>query len=128
MRECFPGIASTHPALPRRCERGAGSVLALVVVAVTVALTAAAIGVTGAWGARQKAAVAADATALAAADAAVGRMGGEPCGRAEAVAHANGAAVAGCVVSGVVVTVEVVVPYLGWKAAAGARAGPPGSR
>ncbi|MGH1523728.1 Rv3654c family TadE-like protein [Leifsonia sp. L25] len=116
-----------EPAFPRRRERGAGTVLALAVVAVTVTLTTAAIGVTGAWGARQKARVAADATALAAADVAVGRMSGEPCARADAVARANGAVMEGCAVAGVVVSVEVSVPYLGRAASAAARAGPPGS-
>ena len=115
-------------ALPRRHDRGAGSVLALAVVAVTVTVTLAAVGVTGAWGARQKAAVAADATALAAADAAVGRTAAEPCGLAETVARANGATVSECVLAGVIVTVEVSVPYHGWEASASARAGPPGSR
>ena len=114
--------------LPPRRERGAGTVLALAVVAVTVTLTTAAIGVVGAWGARQKAAVAADATALAAADVAAGRASGEPCAEADVVARANGAFVTGCVVAAVVVSVEVSVPYLGWEAFAAARAGPPGSR
>lgn len=122
------GVTRDASVLPRRQERGAGTVLALAVVAVTVTLTTAAIGVTGAWGARQKAAVAADATALAAADVAAGRTSGEPCARADVVARANGASVTGCVVAAVAVSVEVSVPYLGWEASAAARAGPPGSR
>ncbi|WP_370056458.1 Rv3654c family TadE-like protein [Leifsonia sp. EB41] len=128
MDQRFPGVACDAFALPRRRERGAGTVLALAVVAVTVALTTAAIGVTGAWGARQKAAVAADATALAAADVAVGRTSGEPCARADVVARGNGASMTGCVVEAVVVSVEVSVPYLAWETSAAARAGPPGSR
>lgn len=121
------GAMRDESVLPRH-ERGAGTVLALAVVAVTVTLTTAAIGVAGAWGALQKAAVAADATALAAADVASGRTSGEPCVRADAVARANGASVTGCLVEAVVVSVEVSVPYLGWEASAAARAGPPGSR
>lgn len=122
------GVVGEASAVLRRQERGAGTVLALAVVAVTVTLTTAAIGVAGAWGARQKAAVAADATALAAADVAAGRTSGEPCAQADVVARANGASVTGCVVAAVVVTVEVSVPYLAWEASAAARAGPPGSR
>ncbi|CAM5501672.1 Secretion/DNA translocation related TadE-like protein OS=Leifsonia shinshuensis OX=150026 GN=HNR13_003456 PE=4 SV=1 [Leifsonia shinshuensis] len=109
-------------------DRGAGSVLALAAVAVTVTLTAAVVGVSGAWGARQRAAVAADAAALAAADIAVGRRGGDPCSQAEAVARADGAVIRACVIAGVIVTVEAAVPYHGWEASASARAGPPGSR
>lgn len=124
----FAGVMCEESPLRRRHERGAGTVLALAVVAVTVSLTTAAIGVVGAWGARQKAAVAADATALAAADVAAGRASGEPCAEADVVARANGASVTGCVVAAVVVSVEVSVPYLGWEASAAARAGPPGSR
>lgn len=115
------------PSLCRR-ERGAGSVLALAVVAVTVTVTLAAVGVAGAWGASRKAAVAADAAALAAADAAVGRTDADPCGLAETVARANGATLTDCVLAGVLVTVDVAVPYHGWEASASARAGPPGSR
>jgi secretion/DNA translocation related TadE-like protein len=116
------GASFRHPR-----ERGAGSVLALAAVAVTVTLTTAAIGVAGAWGARQRAGVAADAGALAAADVAVGRASGEPCDRAAQVAGANGASVRACAVDGVIVTIDVSVSYHGWEVRASARAGPPGS-
>ncbi|MEN2739490.1 Rv3654c family TadE-like protein [Microbacterium sp. X-17] len=128
MSRHISGVRCEESPLPPRHDRGAGTVLALAVVAVTVTLTTATIGVVGAWGARQKAAVAADATALAAADVAAGRTSGEPCAEADIVARANGASVTGCVVAAVVVSVEVSVPYLGWEASAAARAGPPGSR
>ena len=108
-------------------ERGAGSVLALAAVAVTVTLTTAVVVVAGAWGARQLAGVAADAAALAAADVAVGRASGDPCARAAEVAGASGASVSACVVNGVIVTIDVSVPYHGSQAHASARAGPPGS-
>jgi secretion/DNA translocation related TadE-like protein len=116
-----------EPSFRRPREHGAGSVLALAAVAVTVTLTTAAVAVAGAWGARQLAGVAADAAALAAADVAVGRASGDPCDRAAEVAAANGASVTGCAVKGVIVTIDVSVPYHGWQTHASARAGPPGS-
>lgn len=108
-------------------ERGSGSVLALVTVAVIAAVTAAAVLVCGAWAARERAAVAADAAALAGAEVAVGRAVGEPCAQAEVVARSNGAALVECTVTGVVVRVGAVVPYAAWQARASARAGPPGT-
>jgi secretion/DNA translocation related TadE-like protein len=108
-------------------ERGSGSVLALTMVAVIAAVTAAAVFVCGAWAARQRAAVAVDAAALAGADVAVGRVAGEPCAQAHEVAQANGAALVECSVTGVVVRLTAVVPYAGWRAQASARAGPPGT-
>lgn len=112
---------------PRAVERGSGTVLALATVAVLAAVTAAVVLVCGAWVARQRAGLAADAAALAGADAAVGRAAGDPCTQARLVARANGAALAECAVAGVVVTVTAVVPYAGWRAEAPARAGPPGA-
>jgi secretion/DNA translocation related TadE-like protein len=83
--------------------------------------------VSGAWAARQRAGIAADAAALAAADVAVGLIDGEPCSRAELVARANGAALADCAIAGPVAWVTAVVPYAGWQAEVRARAGPPGT-
>ncbi len=114
-----------HPS--KAVERGSGTVLALATVAVLAAVTAAVVLVCGAWAARQRAGIAADAAALAGADVAVGRAVGDPCTQARLVAHANGAALAGCAVAGVVVSVTAVVPYAGWRAEAPARAGPPGT-
>jgi len=114
-----------HPS--KAVERGSGTVLALVTVAVLAAVTTAVVLVCGAWAARQRAGIAADAAALAGADVAVGRAVGDPCTQARLVAHANGAALAGCAVAGVVVSVTAVVPYAGWRAEAPARAGPPGT-
>jgi secretion/DNA translocation related TadE-like protein len=102
-------------------------VLALTLAAVTVVMTAATVGVAGAWAARHRADVAADTAALAAADVAVGRMAGDPCEAARAVAQQNGGVLRECAVAGVVVTVTAAVPYAGWQAASSARAGPPGT-
>lgn len=111
----------------RSAERGSGTVLALAILAVVAAVTAAVVLVCGAWAARQRAAVAADAAALAGAEVAVGRSVGEPCAQARLVARANGATLADCVVAGVAVQVTAVVPYAGWQSAVPARAGPPGT-
>lgn len=108
-------------------ERGSGTVLAIAAIAVILAVTAAAVLVCGAWWARQRAAHAADAAALAGADVMVGRAPGEPCAQAERVVRANGAALGDCTVAGVVVQVTAVVPYAGSQARALARAGPPGT-
>ncbi|MBO1737487.1 Rv3654c family TadE-like protein [Leifsonia sp. TF02-11] len=118
---------SGRPHSPRAVERGSGTVLALATVAVLAAVTAAVVLVCGAWVARQRAGIAADAAALAGADVAVGRAAGDPCTQARLVARANGAPLAECAVAGVVVTVTAVVPYAGWRAEAPARAGPPGT-
>lgn len=108
-------------------ERGSGTVLAFSAVGVIVAIAVGAVLVCGAWEARQRAAHAADAAALAGAEVAVGRSPGEPCAEAERVAQANGAALGDCTVAGVVVQVTAVVPYAGWQARVPARAGPPGA-
>ena len=108
-------------------DYGAGSVLALGVMAVVVMLTTIVVGVSGAWAAWQRAAIAADAAALAAADVAVGRATGDPCTEADRIALANGATVKSCLVTGVVVSVVTAVRYTGWEALTSARAGPPGT-
>ncbi|MFK4788461.1 Rv3654c family TadE-like protein [Microbacterium sp. ZW T5_56] len=74
----------------------------------------------------QRAAAAADAAALAAADAVTGVIPGDPCVRAGDVAAANGAVVDWCAVSGAVATVVVHANRGILTAAARARAGPPG--
>lgn len=116
-----------RPGPPPPADRGSGSVLALTLAAIAVVLTTVVVGVAGAWAARQRAGVVADAAALAAADVAVGRAPGNPCESAGEVARANGGTVRACVVEGLVATVTAVVPYAGWEAASSARAGPPGT-
>jgi secretion/DNA translocation related TadE-like protein len=113
--------------LCRSEERGSGTVLALMTIAVVAVVTTTVMLVSGAWAARQRAGIAADAAALAAADVAVGLIDGEPCSRAELVARANGAALADCAIAGPVAWVTAVVPYAGWQAEVRARAGPPGT-
>ncbi|GAB3584861.1 hypothetical protein GCM10027406_32060 [Leifsonia lichenia] len=97
-------------------------------IGVLVCVTAAAVGLAGAYGARRVAAAAADGAALAAADAASGLRPGVPCQEAERVASANEARLDSCELDGVVAVVRATVTYLGLPARASARAGPPGTR
>lgn len=72
----------------------------------------------------QRASAAADAAALAAADALLGVAAGEPCALADRIARVNGATLAACETAGAVVTVTVAVPVAGFGVTARARAGP----
>jgi len=102
-----------------------GTVLGLGVAIATVAVTGVTLPLCAAMVGSAAASGAADASALAAADAASGRMPGEPCDAAARLAAANGVSLAACAVDGLVVTVVVerwsgVVPVR-----AIATAGPP---
>ncbi|WP_347882092.1 Rv3654c family TadE-like protein [Amnibacterium sp. CER49] len=117
---------------PRGCgvtghaDRGAGTVLAVGVVAALAALLVLLLPLAAVLAARGTAAQAADAAALAGADTALGAAPGVPCDRAAALAAANGAALATCEQSALVVRVDVVVTVLGLPLHAVATAGPPG--
>jgi secretion/DNA translocation related TadE-like protein len=76
------------------------------VLAVAV-LVGAVGGAAGLLAERQRLDGAADAAALAAAEAAVGRRPGDPCDEARRLAEANGAALDRCVVEGSAATVRV---------------------
>ena len=106
-------------------ERGSGTVLAVGLTAAVALVGGAVIPLSQVLVARAQAAGAADAAALAAADAASGREPGFPCELASVVAAANGAAVQSCEVDGLVVTVSVARGILGLDVAARATAGPP---
>ncbi|MRG60455.1 helicase [Agromyces sp. CFH 90414] len=107
-------------------ERGAGSVLALAIVGGVVALTVGLVPVLAVHVHSQRAANAADAAALAAADAISGAVAGEPCALADQVARRNGARLASCEeAEGGVASVSVAVGVLGLEVSARARAGPP---
>jgi secretion/DNA translocation related TadE-like protein len=95
-------------------------------------LVAAVAGLTVAFGAvaaasvhGQRVASAADAAALAAADAASGAVTGVPCERAVEVAATAGAEVVSCELDGLIATVTVAAPFGVIPASATARAGPP---
>jgi secretion/DNA translocation related TadE-like protein len=113
-------------------ERGAGTVLVLGVVAATLSLAAVMAVIGQAFVARHRAAAAADLAALSGATAAANGDGGRACGRAAAVAAANGARLVSCAETpdGVVSVVAAVArpPILISVVAvtARARAGPAG--
>ncbi|AMB60507.1 hypothetical protein AWU67_11530 [Microterricola viridarii] len=92
-----------------------------------LALTVTLIPITGAFLASQRAANAADAAALAAADVASGAFPGEPCVLAAAAARANGGELSACELTGAVARVEVGVAWWVFVVSAAARAGPPGT-
>ncbi|GAA1995073.1 helicase [Microbacterium pumilum] len=74
----------------------------------------------------QRLAGAADAAALAGADAASGAVIAVPCEVADLLAASSGAALASCEVVGLEVTVTVSASFGPLAATASARAGPPG--
>ncbi|MBX3094158.1 MAG: hypothetical protein KF680_06410 [Cryobacterium sp.] len=113
---------------PRAADRGAASVLAVALLAATLALTLACVPLYGALIERQRIAGAADAAALAAADVAVGREPGVPCVVAAQLAAANQAVLDRCIVDGVIVTVRVGSSSGIAAITATATAGPPGAR
>lgn len=108
-----------------RSERGSGSVLAIALTGAMVGLTAAVVPLYAVLAARSTVAGAADAAALAAADARVGIVTGFPCDRAAEVAAANGAALTRCDVDGLIATVSVSRVILGFMLESTATAGPP---
>lgn len=111
-----------------RSETGAGSILAVAVVAGLIALTAILLPLYTALAVKQSTLGAADAAALAAADVAVGIVAGFPCATASRVAAANGAVLSACSLDGLVVTVSVSRSILGMQLTAVATAGPPAGR
>ncbi|MBO9627069.1 MAG: helicase [Microbacterium sp.] len=105
----------------------AGSMLAAGVLAVTATLGLGLAAVGGAAVTAQRVARAADAAALAAADASSGAVAvsAAPCEVAARVASAAGGVLTGCEVDGFTATVAVEARFAGWPAVARARAGPP---
>ncbi|WP_240792292.1 MULTISPECIES: Rv3654c family TadE-like protein [unclassified Salinibacterium] len=108
-------------------ENGAGSVLVVALVATLMATALLVAPLMAAHIDSAKAATAADAAALAAADTAVGIVPGAPCANAARTAEANGASLTGCRVDGLVVTVAVSRASGPFAATAMATAGPPGT-
>ena len=106
-------------------ERGAGSILAVALVAGMLCLAALCTPLLAALPALQRAAGAADAAALAAADVASGALPGIPCEAAARVARANGVTLGRCEVDGIVATTTVGVRVAGVEIAASATAGSP---
>lgn len=116
---------SAFPATRHRRDGGAAGVIAIAAVAALIAVFVAVGGLAGALMAHRSAQAAADVAALAGADTALGAASGLPCGRAAAVAVADGARLVQCVQRGPVVGVQVSVVVFGLSAAGRAMAGPP---
>ncbi|MFD4422618.1 Rv3654c family TadE-like protein [Agromyces sp. NPDC058484] len=110
----------------RRDDRGAASVLALGIVGAVVGLTAMVVPTATVFVISQRVANAADAAALAAADALSGAVPGVPCELAAQTSARNGAMLTSCETVGPDATVTVVSSSLGMELSASARAGPPG--
>lgn len=115
--------ARGHPAVTP--ERGAGSALAVAVVGALAAALVLAAAVAGVLIAHARVRTAADAAALAGADAALGNATGVPCERAAESAALAGVVVDRCAQRGPLVRVRVSVVVLGVPLAAEALAGPP---
>lgn len=111
-----------------RKEEGAGTVLALALVAAVIAAfllaAAAAIVLDG----HRRVVAAADASALGAADVALGNATGVPCERATALAAGAGVLLDRCTLRGTLVRVHASTVVLGVALGADAVAGPPPAR
>jgi secretion/DNA translocation related TadE-like protein len=104
----------------------AGTILSVGIVACAATLVVTFTTAGGAAVFSQRLTGAADAAALAAADAASGLIGGAPCDRAAELASAGGTELVGCDLDGLVATVVVSGTFGRFAARASARAGPPG--
>ncbi|MDD9153995.1 hypothetical protein PUY80_15610 [Plantibacter flavus] len=120
-----PSRAALSAVRSLRDETGAGSVLAAGVLGALVAVLLATLPVVTLFAAHQRAANAADAAALAAADTASGRLPGFPCETARMVAARNAASLGTCSVEGVTVLVDATVDTAFGAITVAARAGPP---
>ncbi|WP_157428746.1 Rv3654c family TadE-like protein [Agromyces salentinus] len=114
---------------PGHGEHGAASIVAVGIVGALVLLTTLTLGAISTYADVRRAAGAADASALAAADAASGAIIGTPCDVATRLAARNGGRLVSCAVDGAVSVVVVAVASAipGIEPVASARAGPPGS-
>ncbi|MEO8095908.1 MAG: Rv3654c family TadE-like protein [Pseudolysinimonas sp.] len=108
-----------------RSDRGAGAVLALAVLGTVTLVVVAVLTLGAALVVRQRVIGAADAAALAAADAATGAVSGDPCALAAEAARANRAVLAECRLDGLIATVEVVGVFGITPFRAVSTAGPP---
>lgn len=119
-----PGRRPRTAVPPGSGERGAGAVLVVGLCGAIAVLTLVLVPLLGGFAAHARARSAADAGALAAADALSGRIGGDPCERAAETVGSVDATMRSCTLDGATATVETAVD-LGWVVVtAGARAGP----
>lgn len=113
--DCLPGERS----VTRAHDKGAGTVMAIALVVVTVA-TAGIIGVVlGAVSRAHESVRTAELAALAAADATVSPDPADSCGDAARVAHSRGATMASCTRVGNSTQVQVILQGFTASAAAG---------
>lgn len=105
-------------------DRGAGSVLVVALVAVVAIAGLTVLGAAHALVRGQQLTAAADAAALAAGDALLGWVAGEPCSLAQRVADAHSVMLAECSNEGLTVLVRVEASILGLMVGRSARAGP----
>ena len=110
-----------------RAERGSGSVLTVAVIGALLCLAGVFTSFAAVLGAARQLSVAADQTALAAADVASGLLPGVPCEQAARVATAHSGRLIHCAIHESVATVEVGGSALGMALSARASAGPPGT-
>ncbi|ROS52907.1 Rv3654c family TadE-like protein [Frigoribacterium sp. PhB24] len=106
-------------------DRGGSTVLLAGGIVTIATLCVVLVGSHSALVVRSRTAGAADASALAAADALAGVVVGSPCDRAAVTAEANGVDLTACVVSGAEATVEVSTALGPIGVTARASAGPP---
>ena len=111
--------------MTRRADEGSGSVLVLSIAAALVLITGLLVPLYMGLTVKRTVAGAADAAALAAADALSGAVPGFPCAVAGQVAALNGASIASCRLDGPDVILEARRELLGFPIRAAARAGPP---
>jgi secretion/DNA translocation related TadE-like protein len=116
------------PASRLRSEVGAGSILALAVLAAAVVLALAMVGLGAGLVVRQRTIGAADAAALAAADVLLGAAPGDPCTVASSIAQRNGAVLESCEVDGFIATVTTGSQLAGVPIRARSSAGPESAR
>jgi secretion/DNA translocation related TadE-like protein len=108
-----------------RDDAGSGTVLGLAVIGSILAVIAVSLPLYIGLSIKQSLLGAADASALAGADVAIGIVGGSPCDVASRLAVTNGATLDACAVDGLVVTVRTKRDFLGLELTASATAGPP---
>ncbi len=109
-------------------EEGAGTVLALALVAAVVAAFLLAAAGALVLDGHRRVVAAADAAALAGADVALGNATGAPCDRAAALAAVTGVRLDRCAQHGTLVRVHATTTVLGVEVGADAVAGPPPAR
>ena len=110
---------------PLCSERGSGSIVAIAAIGGTLAAIMIALSLYSVVPTKHAIASAADAAALVAANTASGRLEGDPCARAAALAAQAGASLTSCQIDDATALVTVSRSILGVTVAVSARAGPP---